>query len=752
MLRVLRMMLTNRFPLAATVLFSAALGGCHTTGASGAASAALVPVQTCGQGLDFVRQVALARMNQQIDEQLASFAKGERCYGYGRGEGDLSAATGVAGGAPPPMTAPTTSGPDKATNASGTNNQVAGVDEADFVKNDGKYIYLAQNGVLRIIDAYPGPQAQQLSSTTLDGTPRKLFVDGDRALVYVSVPDPRTTSPDGKSAPSSYGGGRECTYGYDCDFTGDGTSTKLEIFDLTDRASPKKVREIFLSGSLIAARRIGTTTHTVVADNLQLFPELQYYPNENLCDYQQAQQPTPTGLPSDLPAFPPSASSSAPPFETVAKASAAYEALRVKNRQIILGKDLSGILPRLGDDAFGGSTIAGGTEVCDGLFRAQLLDGASFTTVVSVDMSATQPAKTVSIVSSPGAVYASEDALFMAVPSERSYGGVWYDGYRDVEQLSSLHKFRISSTASDTRYVGSGIVNGRVLNQFAMDERDAFLRVATTSGRVPDPNVESQLTIFAEANGSLNAVGRVEHLAPKEDIRSVRFDGTRGFIVTFKKTDPLFVLDLANPTAPKLVGELKIPGFSTYLHMLDDNHLLSIGYDANDHDSFAFFNGVLLQIFDVTDPTNPTLAQRYSIGTRGSSSEALTNHLAFNYFAPLQLLAVPMTICEGGGDGKFGDQLTFSGLMLFDIDAAAGITEHGRVAYPTPDLTSAPYAGNPSACSNWWTNATSDVKRSIFMDRWVYSISDQLLKVQSVDKLGTDLQSIDLAPSASTSP
>jgi hypothetical protein len=372
--------------------------------------------------------------------------------------------------------------------------------------------------------------------------------------------------------------------------------------------------------------------------------------------------------------------------------------------------------------------------------------------VVSVALDDDAPARTASIVSSPGAVYASSGSLYMAVPSEQGYGGGWYAGYESTPQLSAIHKFVISAHIADTRYVGSGLVKGRVLNQFAMDEKDQALRVATTSGHVPSPDVESQLTILAgdEESGDLSQLGIVEHIGPKEDIRAVRFDGDQAFVVTFKKTDPLFVIDLSNPSAPKITGELKIPGFSTYLHLLDGTHLLSIGYDANDHDSFAFFDGVLLQIFDIGDPANPTLVHRYKIGTRGSSSEALTNHLAFNYFAPLKLLAVPMSICEGGGDGSFGDVLTFSGLMLFDVDVLTGIAEHGRMASPLPPVGTFGVGG--ATCSNWWSSAGSEVKRSIFMDRVVYSISDALLEVAPVDASSTLLQSIDLEPSSTVNP
>jgi hypothetical protein len=245
--------------------------------------------------------------------------------------------------------------------------------------------------------------------------------------------------------------------------------------------------------------------------------------------------------------------------------------------------------------------------------------------------------------------------------------------------------------------------------------------------------------VLAEGEGELTTIGVLDNLAPTEDIRSVRFAGDRGFIVTFKKTDPLFVLDLATPTEPRVLAELKIPGFSTYMHLLgeDARHLLTIGYDASDQGNFAFFTGVLLQIFDVSNPLAPTLMHREVIGTRGSSSAALTDHLAFNYFAPRHLLSIPMTICEGGdGNGNHGDEMTFSGLMLYDVTVEHGFAERGRVPHPTDsDIT----------CWNWWTNATSQVKRSVILENFVFSISESLIKVNALDDLATDLAVIPIA-------
>jgi uncharacterized secreted protein with C-terminal beta-propeller domain len=237
-------------------------------------------------------------------------------------------------------------------------------------------------------------------------------------------------------------------------------------------------------------------------------------------------------------------------------------------------------------------------------------------------------------------------------------------------------------------------------------------------------------------------VGVVDDIAPTEDIRSVRFSGKTAFIVTFKKTDPLFTFDLSDPVDPRIVGELKIPGFSTYMHLLDEQHLLTIGYDAEDHDSFAYFQGLMLQIFDISDLTNPLLVHKEVIGTRGSTSEAATNHLAFNYFAPKGLLALPITVCEdSGGGGSYGDNMTFSGLLVYDISVADGFALRGGVAHVNPAEVENHYA----FCSNWWTESNSIVQRSIFMDDFVYSVAPTHIKVQDLDALGADLVDVNLA-------
>jgi uncharacterized secreted protein with C-terminal beta-propeller domain len=170
------------------------------------------------------------------------------------------------------------------------------------------------------------------------------------------------------------------------------------------------------------------------------------------------------------------------------------------------------------------------------------------------------------------------------------------------------------------------------------------------------------------------------------------------------------------------------------MHRIDRNHLLSIGFDADDHGDFAYFDGVILQIFDVSNPTEPKLLHKEVIGTRGSSSEAATDHLAFNYFPERGLLGVPMTICEGGDDGRFGQNMTFSGLLVFAVSVESGFERRGGVNHGEAGAT----------CGRWWSQAGSAVKRSIFLDDLVYSIAPDRAKVQKLGALGKDVADLPL--------
>lgn len=565
---------------------------------------------------------------------------------------------------------------------SGTNNQVADVDEADLVKTDGTYLYLTLNGALRIVEAL---RPRVLSVTPLPGRVKDMFVERDRAVVYSSI---------GGS------GGRPCKYGYDCAFRGDGSSTRISVLDVRDRSAPKVVRTIDLSGSVLASRRIGDAVHTVVSEG-----EL-----------------------------------GAPPYDTaldLPECGVRDSAVRARVRRL---KERNERAIREYVRAWAPSIREGGRErtLCDNVYKSQFNDGDAFTTLVSFDLQRDgAPAVTTTVRSRPGAVFASGDALYLSVAHDSALrAGRRYRPFGNARgEVSEVHKFHIGAKPEETRYVGSGVVPGHVLNQFSMDQWYGYLRIATSQGRVPDPKVESMVSVLADdAHGGLVRVGAVEHIAPGEDIRAVRFDNDRGYVVTFKKTDPLFTLDLSEPARPRLLGELKIPGFSTYLQRIDAEHLISIGFDANDHGSFAYYDGLLLQLFDVRSPTDPKLLFREKIGSRGSGSDAAMDHLAFNYFGERGLLAIPATICEGGGDGQNGTRVSFSGLLVYNVDVKGGFKRLGGVDH----------GASGADCNSWWSSSSSAVKRSVFLDDLVYSIANDHVKAQRLARLGTDLADLDM--------
>ncbi len=609
---------------------------------------------------------------------------------YGFGGASYGGAMGTGGSAtsiPPDGTEDPAAQGDR----SGTNNQVAGVDEPDLLKVDDRYLYIMTPEELLILDAEDPATTTELSRLTLEGSPRGLLLFGDRALVIAST-----------ATNSTY---NACTYGYQCQFRGDGYGTWLSIVELADRAAPRVSRRIELSGSFLSARRIDNHVH-VVTQQSEGPSSISYpYPQVSGTTAQEALASYRTQYQAAL--------------DSIDQAATTIPTPRITDQKVLSN---------------GGTEPSNTGDVAVRYYNGKgLPDG--MLTVTSFDLEQDGPLDESVIFSPPGAVYASLDTLYVAVPELNQ-------NYLGTVDSTWIHAFSLDGSSSS--YLASGRVEGHILNQFSLDAYGEYLRVATSNGWVPSPDVESLVTVLGRDDDRLVTKGALDGLAPGEDIRAVRFMGERGYVVTFKKTDPLFVIDLSEPERPRAVGELKIPGFSTYLHPLDETHLLSIGYDADDMGEYAYFDGVTLQILDVSEPTEPALLHREVIGTRGSSSDALTDHLAFNYFAPLGMLAIPMTICEGGGNGIFADTLTFNGLLVYDVSIEDGFALHGRVAHPLPSGSSSLSAY--TTCSTWWTDASSSVKRSAFIEEYVLSIGDTLAKLSPLSQLERDAAVFELGP------
>lgn len=277
-------------------------------------------------------------------------------------------------------------------------------------------------------------------------------------------------------------------------------------------------------------------------------------------------------------------------------------------------------------------------------------------------------------------VYATAESLYVVHTKYAQQPWIMRGPTRRPQQEQTvIEKFNLQGRTIS--YQSQGVVPGHVLNQFSLDELDGNLRIATTKGEVWDQQNPSTNNVYI-LSSTLRIRGRLENLAPGEKIYAARFMGKRGYLVTFKKVDPLFALDLSNPDAPKLLGKLKIPGYSDYLHPLDENHLIGIGKNAQDaaEGSFAWYQGMKLAIFDVTDVEHPREQWKTDIGDRGTDSPALTNHKAFFYAPSKQLLALPISLHEltpeqkqdPSRQGSEYGSVTFQGAYVYRVTLDRG--------------------------------------------------------------------------------
>ncbi|MCX6818909.1 MAG: beta-propeller domain-containing protein [Candidatus Aenigmarchaeota archaeon] len=212
-------------------------------------------------------------------------------------------------------------------------------------------------------------------------------------------------------------------------------------------------------------------------------------------------------------------------------------------------------------------------------------------------------------------------------------------------------------------------------------------------------------------DGDLNIVGKLEDLASGEQIYSARFIGNKGYMVTFRQIDPLYVIDLSDPANPKVLGFLKIPGVSDYLHPYDENHVIGLGRDATEE---GRMQGMKLSLFDVTDVQNPTEVSKYMIGDRGTSSEALNDHKAFLFSKEKNLLIIPVSLVEGE---KWN---AWNGVYVFSLDLENGFVLKGKVTHSNQTENETDY---------YYNDYQSQIRRSLYMDDMLYTISQKMIKM-----------------------
>jgi len=299
---------------------------------------------------------------------------------------------------------------------------------------------------------------------------------------------------------------------------------------------------------------------------------------------------------------------------------------------------------------------------------------------------------------------------------------------RDVwdSQKTSIHRIHIDG--DEIEYVASGEVPGMVLNQFSMDEYEGYFRVATTThGQTTQNNVYV-------LNMALNITGSLEDLAPGETIYSARFMGERCYLVTFKQVDPLFVIDLSDPSHPEKLGYLKVTGYSDYLHPYDENHLIGIGKETTDAGEFAWYQGVKISLFDVSDVRNPVPIFEDEIGDRGTDSPVLWDHKAFLFDKSRNLMVMPILEAKvdeaeypGGVPAWAYGEPVYQGAYVFDISVDNGLQLRGRITH-IDDLSELEQG-------YYRFYSSFSVERSLYIDNVLYTISQAKIKMNNLENL-----------------
>jgi inhibitor of cysteine peptidase len=312
-------------------------------------------------------------------------------------------------------------------------------------------------------------------------------------------------------------------------------------------------------------------------------------------------------------------------------------------------------------------------------------------------------------------LYVSMDNIYLTFP-------VWGGDVGD-SQKTSIHCIHIEGSAMN--YTASGEVPGMVLNQFSMDEYNGYFRVATTTY---EPTTQNNVYIL---NMALNITGSLENLAPGETIYSARFMGERCYLVTFRQVDPLFVIDLEDPYDPEVLGYLKVTGYSDYLHPYDENHIIGIGKETTDAGQFAWYQGVKISLFDVTDVSNPREISKLEIGDRGTDSPVLWDHKAFLFDKSRNLLVIPVLEAkvdlteypEGVPSWAYGESV-WQGAYVFDISLDNGLQLKGRITHYDSE-------------AQLWEREypTYSVNRSLYIDDALYTISDAKIKMNNLENL-----------------
>ena len=347
----------------------------------------------------------------------------------------------------------------------------------------------------------------------------------------------------------------------------------------------------------------------------------------------------------------------------------------------------------------------------DCIYYIPEFEDTNYLNIVAFNITNNQEANVESYLGAGEEIYASKENLYV---TKTKYD---YEKNNKTSITTEIYKFNLNN--ANCIFAKAGDVPGSVLNQFSMDECNGYFRIATTDST--SWNSESNTNNLYVLNENLETIGKIEGLAKGERIYSVRFMGNRAYMVTFVETDPLFVIDLSNPTTPTVLGELKIPGYSKYLHPYDETHLIGIGEDTEvvnyGYGDRVVTNGMKMAMFDVTDPNNPQELYNVKIGEKGTYSELLYNHKALLFSKEKNIIAFPISITEN--DYK----VTFQGAIVYGVSLEKGFELKTKISNSATDYDRY-YSRNR-------------VERIIYIKDTLFTLSNGLIKAVDLNTFET---------------
>ena len=499
-----------------------------------------------------------------------------------------------------------------------TNLQEVGVDEPDLVKTDGRILIALAQGKLFVVDVVG--QARLLGAVDMsDVAPQGLFLIGDQAFVIGSAPtmiaQQRLIDP-------------AAAEGISAELMPDtmwwNPMASVVRVDLSDPSTPKRIEELTFDGWVVASRAVGDSIRIVASSNSWQLPFIT--PDQVMANWPIQQQNDPTAWTR---------------AESIALS---------HNRTVVTSSAIEDWFPRYTLESTGRlNEIQDGTlGDCDSIAQPDEFAGLGITSILTFDANlGLHPVDTFGLVTDSQTVYASADAIYIATQQWRDWNVVPEREWDRVAELvtTTIHRFDATDEES-VKFTGSGEVAGWLYSQWAMSEHEGVLRVASTTQSpfwgFRQESSQSLVTTLRPADGALETLGVVSGLGIDEQIYAVRFVGDAGYVVTFRQVDPLYVIDLSDPAAPQVAGELKIPGYSAYLHPIGENLLLGVGQDA---DFAGQVKGTQVAVFDVSDPFNPRQVDKLTLP--GAYSQAEWDHHAFLYWPPTETLVIPIQQSSG---------------------------------------------------------------------------------------------------------